>query len=144
MGVVWLFYLNFLVYILIYSPAPLILTWEFRNFFGAPTVIPSHLSLSLSLSLSVTEHTYSNNKMTSCEMKNRFIRICLFVSYKGSLKSAGIQVALSLPFATLVSLPCSYISVCYDLTLLYTMTFCRNSPSSSSTLNISATCYTET
>ena len=35
-GVVLLFCLNFLVYILIYSPAPLILKWEFRNFFGGP------------------------------------------------------------------------------------------------------------
>ena len=48
------------------------------------------------LFLPVTEPTYSNNKMTSYEMKNRFTRICLFVTKKVFKKSAGLQVALSL------------------------------------------------
>jgi hypothetical protein len=68
-----LFYLNFLVCVLIYSPAPLILKWEYGNLFGAAA--PVDTAGHLSLSLSVTQPTYSSNKMTLNEMKNRFTPI---------------------------------------------------------------------
>ena len=138
--VVLLFYLNFLVYILIYSPAPLILMWEFRNFFGGPnrySFTPLSLYLSFSLSLFLTEHTYSNNKMTSYEMKNRFTRICLFVCLfvtKKVLKEVLVFRCLCrcLCHARLVA----FFSVSCDVTLWNNMTFCRNTPSPPSTLNI--------
>jgi hypothetical protein len=88
------------------------------------------------LFLPVTEPTYSNNKMTSYEMKNRFTRICLFVTKKVFKKSAGLQVALSLSlslsvslFAKLGSFPCSNVSVYRNVTLSNTGTFyCNTSP----------------
>lgn len=88
-----LFYLNFLVYILIYSPAPLILKWEYRKFFGGL----DRYSLT-PLSLSLSELTYSHNKMTSHEIKNRFSHICLLVTTQVT-NSPGLQVPLSVRFA---------------------------------------------
>jgi len=90
---------------------------------------PNRYSLTpraLSLSLSVTEHTYSNNKMTSYEMKKEFTPICLFVTQK-VLESGGIHVAMSVPFATPVSLPSS--ASLWDVTLLTTMTFLKHAVS---------------
>jgi hypothetical protein len=112
-----LFYLNFLVYILIYPSWSFNFKWENRKFFGGLDRY-SLTPLSLSLSLSLSELTYSHNKMTSHEIKNRFSHICLLVTTQVT-NSPCLQVPLSVRFAPLNSFPSSH---CTD-TLNDTPTF---------------------
>jgi hypothetical protein len=93
-----LVHLNFLVYILIYSPPPLIFKWEKnRKFFGGPDRYPlTPLCLSHFVALLLLRNlTFSNNKVTSHEFSNKSIRnVCKIARLQAMLQVALIRFSL--------------------------------------------------